>query len=182
VKKKLWMLLAIVLIGNTSLLAINGKIGILFGDDMIASSRYHDVYGNHSLFYGLSLTCLLSNHFEINTEIIRFSKKGEDTLDGASFSLLTISLVPEWIPSTNGTIRPYIAMGLLFAFGEEKTPYYKEGKNNFGFSPEVGTVIQISGKVNLKMALSYRYLKIKPFDDEVDLSGLQVKLGIGFQL
>lgn len=82
--------------------------------------------------------------------------------------------------ATIGAFSPYLGLGPLVYFYEEKNPIGIAKGNKFGFIGHTGCYLFLSKSIFLDFFLSYSKNKIQPQRITADLGGLYGGIGLGF--
>ncbi len=82
--------------------------------------------------------------------------------------------------ATIGAFSPYLGLGPLVYFYEEKNPIGTAKGNNFGFIGHAGCYLFLSKGIFLDFFLSYTKCKVQPQRIKADLGGLYGGIGLGF--
>jgi len=79
-----------------------------------------------------------------------------------------------------GAFNPYIGLGPLIYFYEEKNPIGTAKGNNFGYIGQAGFYLFLSKRVFLDFSLAYSKCDAKQQQINADLGGIQGAIGLGF--
>lgn len=169
-----------------SLPAVQVEVGALFGLRTVVDSEVKDIYGNGTVFFpylkvemweGLYFGAGYEGGYERSGTIGIFEEK-------TSLKVTGIEIFAGYRARFRNVV-PYLHVGLgIYSYKQTVDSPYAEGyevdhrKN----SPFLGGGIKFYLSENVFMSGEVKYvpLKVKPFEEEVDLSGLRILGGLGF--
>lgn len=169
----------------------SGNHSIALGTDggffYLQSQSFKDVYGNYALYAGVELDYFF--HLNQNESIglaLSFNyitDKGKMTLTQEDVELTLLPLSFSFVYQRNfGKFKPYVALGTdYFKYQEILPESFPERKITgflWGYNFQLGTHFKLAKSLSLKAFFKYHNAKKTENDSLVDLSGLQLGLGI----
>lgn len=162
-------------------------LGLDGGLFYLQSQSFKDVYGNYALYSGVELDYFF--HLNQNESIglaLSFNyitDKGKMTLTQEDVDLTLLPLSFSIVYQRNiGKFKPYVALGTdYFKYQEtlpESFPVQKITGFLWGYNFQLGTHFKLGKFLSLKAFFKYHNAKKTENDSLIDLSGLQLGLGI----
>lgn len=162
-------------------------LGLDGGLFYLQSQSFKDVYGNYALYSGVELDYFF--HLNQNESIglaLSFNyitDKGKMTLTQEDVDLTLLPLSFSIVYQRNiGKFKPYVALGTdYFKYQEtlpESFPVQKITGFLWGYNFQLGTHFKLGKFLSLKAFFKYHSAKKTENESLIDLSGLQLGLGI----
>lgn len=186
--KKIVYLMIFLTIFSLNLLAANSRpnfeIGFYFGSRSVASTEIKDVYGNGTIYFpeiafiwhGIILGGGYEGGYTRNGKIGIYQEPATLKVTGLEFFLGYEYRIKQF--------SPYLKIGYgLYSYKQTvDSPYvsdYKIDGNKGTITLAGGLKVYPLKNIFISGELRYVPLKVKPYTEEVDLSGLRIKGGIG---
>jgi hypothetical protein len=110
-----------------------------------------------------------------------FSKKGQLTFskEGTELNIIPFGGGIRY-KILDGTIRPYVGMGVNYYQFKESNPIGEISKGGLGYLGKIGGLLKVARGPMVDLFLEYSYCKLKPADFEINIGGIQAGIGIGY--
>lgn len=142
---------------------------------------FRDIYGN-GVMYRAEIGFGIGRGLELWMGGGYLSKKGElsFTKERTKLQILPVGWGVRYI-SIEGNINLYTGIGLNYYQVKETNPIGEVGKGKLGFGGETGAFTRITGGLIIDFHIDYYYCKIELADRKIDIGGLTVGIGLGYE-
>lgn len=142
---------------------------------------FRDIYGN-GVMYRAEIGIGIGRDLELWMAGGHFSKKGElsFTKEITKLQILPIEWGVRYI-SIEGNINLYTGIGLNYYQVKETSPIGEVSNGKLGFGGETGAFTRITGGLIIDFRMGYYYCKIKLANRKIDIGGLTVGIGLGYE-
>jgi hypothetical protein len=158
------------------------KVGGLLSYYSVADSLFKDLYGTGTLMFGGSLAYDVLPRLEIRGEISYFKDQGTTSLTQEKIELSIIPLVlgVRYSGFDFDRLSLYLGIGLGSYRYEEKARIGDTSGSTLGYHAEGGLYFFLSGKVHFDVFVRYVKATAEPYDEKIELGGLNTGIGISF--
>ena len=174
-------------LGGMSLAAVRFEIGVLGGTRTVSDAEIKTVYGNGMVYYPYLALHAWKGLFAGAGYEGGYTRKGTIGIYGET-STLRVDGFEAFIgyEIKAGTVTPYLKAGYaLFSYKQTiESPFIGDrAVNARTWTPTFGGGLKLSLSGSLFAAGEIRFvpLKVKPYEDEVDLGGVRYTAGFGLK-
>ena len=146
-----------------------------------SKQAFRNIYGN-GVMYRAEIGIGIGRGLELWMGSGYFSKKGElsFTKEITKLQILPVGGGVRYI-SIEGNINLYTGIGLNYYQVKETNPIGEVSKGRLGFGGETGAFKRITGDLIIDFRMHYYYCKIELADRKINIGGLTVGIGLGYE-
>ncbi len=142
---------------------------------------FRDIYGN-GVMYRAEICIGIWRGLELWMAGGYFSKNGKlsFTDEGTKLQILPVGWGIKYV-STKGNINYYTGIGLNYYQVKEINPIGDVSKGRLGLGGEIGAFTRITGGLIIDFRMDYYYCKMELANRKIDIGGLTVGIGLGYE-
>ena len=182
--KKLFVILTILVL-TSGLVAANAiRVEAKFSLFSPSEEAYRDIYGG-GLTFGGEVNMAVWNNLEAWVGVNFFNKKGEMTYtqEEIKLNITPITVGARYAYPVNEKIAVYGGLGLAyFIYGEEIPPLEDVSESGLGFVIKAGGFMRVKSGLFVDAFIKYSTCKVEPADYKVNIGGIEVGIGIGYEI
>jgi hypothetical protein len=149
---------------------------------MPSEQAFKDIYGSGTM-YGGEIDIGIWQNFELCISGQSFTKKGELTFteEETTLKILPVGIGIKYVHPVGGTVEIYGGIGINYYSYKEENPIGSVSTNKTGYFGTIGTYVKVVDGLFIDLFLDYSYCKIKPEELSVNIGGLGIGAGIGYE-
>jgi hypothetical protein len=149
---------------------------------MPSEQAFKDIYGS-GVMYGGEIGIGIWQNFELCVTANTFTKNGELTFteEETTLKIMPAGIGIKYVHPAGATVDIYGGIGISYYSYKEENPIGNVSTNKIGYFGTIGTYVKVIDGLFVDLFLDYSYCKIKPEELSVNIGGLGVGAGIGFE-
>ncbi len=142
---------------------------------------FRDIYGNGAM-YRAEICIGIGRGLELWMAGGYFSKNGKlsFTDEGTKLQILPVGWGIKYV-STKGNINYYTGIGFNYYQVKEINSIGDVSKGRLGFGGEIGAFTRVAGGLIIDFRMDYYYCKMELANRKIDIGGLTVGIGLGYE-
>ena len=180
--KKATIILVTILISSSYSYSQAFKVEGTLGYYAVADQLFKDLYGSGALMFGGSVSYDVLPELELRGEISYFKDKGTMTLTQETIELTIMPLVLglRYKGFDFDNFALYLGAGLGSYQFKEEARIGDTSDSTLGYHAEGGLYIFLSRKVHFDVIVRYAWATAEPYDEKIELGGLNAGIGIAY--
>ncbi len=179
--KKITFLIAVIILVSYSYpqaLKVEGTLSYY----AVTDSLFKDLYGSGDLMFGFNLAYDVLPALELRGEISYFSDQGTMTLteETIKLTIVPLSLGLRYKAFNFSNFALYLGAGLGSYQYKERARIGDTSGSALGMHVEGGLNIFLSRKVHFDVFVRYVKATAEPYDEKIELGGLNTGIGIAY--